>query len=62
MFSKKTNLTVAAVIGLILVGATLSWFLAPDIIEAGLDSSFSDEAEHEHGRFLVVPPGDPPHA
>ncbi len=46
MDAKKTNLTVAAVIGLILVGAIMSWFLAPDIIEAGLDSSFSDEEKH----------------
>ena len=47
MDAKKTNLTVAAVIGLILVGAILSWFLAPDIIEVGMDSSYSEEQKRE---------------
>ncbi len=47
MDAKKTNLTVAAVIGLILVGAILSWFLAPDIIEVGLDSPYSKEQKRE---------------
>ena len=46
MDAKKTNLTVAAVIGLMLVGAILSWFLAPKIIEVGMDSPFSNEQKH----------------
>lgn len=47
MDAKKTNVTVTAVIGLILVGAVFSWFLAPDIIVVGLDTSYSDEQKRD---------------
>ena len=43
MNAKKTNVTVAAIIGLILVGAVFSWFLAPDVLVVGLDSTLSAE-------------------
>ncbi len=43
MDARKTNLTVLAVIGLVLVGAIFSWFLAADIVVVGLDSSLSDD-------------------
>lgn len=54
MNAKKTNVTVAAIIGLILVGAILSWFLAADIVVVGLDSTLSAEkkralfSQHAH--------------
>jgi hypothetical protein len=50
MDAKKTNMAVTSVIGLIVVGAIISWLLPPDIIEVGMDSSHS--GDEKRGLFV----------
>lgn len=47
MIAKKNTTTVAFVLGLMLIGGLLSWFLRTDLVEVGLDSTLSPESKRK---------------
>ena len=59
MSAKKTNLTVAIILLLIVLGAGLSWFLRPNIVVVGLDSTMTAEQKRalftKHAHEITYP-------